>query len=211
MLAGTLLTVVALAVLLVAEAREDARLQRIVKPIASTGFIVVALAGGAMATGYGRLILLALACSFAGDVCLLSRTRRAFVAGLTAFLLGHVAFATAFWWQGLSPGWVATGAMLLTIPALLIRRWLTPYVPSNLRGPVDAYIVVITVMVATAIGALGAGGGGTIVVGAIAFYLSDLSVAKDRFIQRELATRLWGLPMYYAAQLLLASTVAASG
>jgi hypothetical protein len=40
--------------------------------------------------------------------------------------------------------------------------------------------------------------------GAIAFYLSDLSVARDRFVAPGFVNRLWGIPLYYFAQLLFA-------
>jgi hypothetical protein len=38
----------------------------------------------------------------------------------------------------------------------------------------------------------------------LAFYLSDLAVARDRFVARAFVNRLWGLPLYYAAQILFA-------
>ena len=46
-----------------------------------------------------------------------------------------------------------------------------------------------------------------IFAGALLFYLSDLSVARDRFVAPGFANGLVGLPLYYAAQLVLASTV----
>ena len=55
----------------------------------------------------------------------------------------------------------------------------------------------------------GAGSTPLILGGALAFYLSDLSVARDRFIREAFVNRLWGLPLYYGAQLLLAATVRA--
>jgi hypothetical protein len=93
-----------------------------------------------------------------------------------------------------------------------------------MRGPVLAYIAVITGMVAAAAGAVaGAGpalpataaltaGGPTarwvwqtaVMAAAVAFYLSDVSVARDRFVAPGFGNRIWGLPLYYAAQLLFA-------
>jgi hypothetical protein len=40
--------------------------------------------------------------------------------------------------------------------------------------------------------------------------LSDLSVARDRFVAPGFVNRAWGLPTYFAAQLLLAASVAAT-
>ena len=49
-----------------------------------------------------------------------------------------------------------------------------------------------------------------VAVGAIAFWLSDLAVAQQRFHAHRLPlrgfyVRLWGLPLYYVAQLLFAA------
>ena len=94
-------------------------------------------------------------------------------------------------------------------PRLGVRWWLRPYVPAAMRRPVDAYVLVITVMVALSLGCVAAGGTRWIAVGTILFWLSDLTVARDRFIRHELRNRLWGLPLYYGAQLVLACTIAA--
>src|SRR5690606_4237677 len=93
MLPWILLTLVATALLLVAEARGSVAGRWVWKPLASTGFIAAALAAGAWQTTYGRLVLLALVLSWWGDVLLIPRTRAAFTAGLASFLAGHVAFA----------------------------------------------------------------------------------------------------------------------
>jgi hypothetical protein len=47
-----------------------------------------------------------------------------------------------------------------------------------------------------------------VVVGALAFTASDVSVARDRFVQPAFHNRAWGLPLYFGAQLLLAMTPA---
>jgi uncharacterized membrane protein YhhN len=44
-------------------------------------------------------------------------------------------------------------------------------------------------------------------LGAALFFASDLLVARDRFVRPGLANRLVGLPLYYAAQVLLALAV----
>ena len=45
------------------------------------------------------------------------------------------------------------------------------------------------------------------VAGAALFLVSDLAVARDQFVQRAFVNRLWGLPAYYAGQLLIAWTL----
>ena len=66
------------------------------------------------------------------------------------------------------------------------------------------YVGVIALMLACAIGAVAKGAPWAAGAGALLFALSDLAVAQDRFVAPSFASTLWGLPAYYAAQLLLA-------
>ncbi len=200
------LTIAATAALLLAEARHPP-LRGPSKAAASTGFVATALAAGALESRYGRWILVALALGWTGDLLLLGRSTAPFLGGLTAFLLGHAAFVTAFLARGVSVPVTATALVVATPAALVVHRWLRPHLPDRLRLPVVAYIVVISAMAATGMGAGFAGGSATIPSGVAAFYLSDLSVARDRFVAPGFVNRLWGLPLYYAAQLLLAASV----
>ena len=50
--------------------------------------------------------------------------------------------------------------------------------------------------------------GTVVLVGALLFTASDLSVARDRFVKQGYVNRLWGWPTYFVAQLVLAWTVA---
>ena len=47
-------------------------------------------------------------------------------------------------------------------------------------------------------------------VGALCFWCSDLSVAQARFKNAGLFNRIWGLPLYYIAQILFALTLSPS-
>lgn len=201
------LTVVALVVLLYAEAMEHGSWMRVAKPLASLGFIGHALSHGAMDSGYGQWVALALVLSMIGDVCLLSKRPQMFLGGLVAFALAHVGYVAAF--VGRGPSWLVVFAALggLSFAALKVYRWLSPHVQDDMRRPVQAYTIIITLMVATALGATLAGAGTAITLGAVMFYLSDLSVARDRFVHPGFVNRLWGLPLYYTAQLVLAGTV----
>ena len=80
-----------------------------------------------------------------------------------------------------------------------------------MHGPVLAYIVVITVMLAAAWSLAVArpdNFGWQVAAGATLFYLSDIAVARRRFTPGAgFATRAVGLPAYYAAQFLLALTI----
>ena len=47
----------------------------------------------------------------------------------------------------------------------------------------------------------------TVAAGALLFYVSDLAVARHRFVKAELLNRAIGLPLYYAGQVLIAMSV----
>jgi uncharacterized membrane protein YhhN len=201
------ITLVALAALLLSERRGSRSGVWLAKPLASTGFLLTALAAGALSNAYGRAVLVALALSWLGDVLLIPKqSRRAFLAGLASFLLGHVAYAVAFLLRGVDPEASAVATALVAVPSLTVLRWLWPFVPDRLRVPVVAYVGVISLMVACALGVAEFRAQTSIALGALAFYASDLAVARQRFVAESFTNKLWGLPLYYGAQLLLAST-----
>ncbi len=206
---GTALCAVALALALFGELRDRLRLLYVFKPTASAGFLIAAIGSGALATGWPRIVLLGLLLSTVGDIALMGRSRRAFLAGLTAFLLGHVAYILALAERGFDPDAVVVAAPALGVVAAAFSAWLLPKVPAKMRPAVVIYVVVITVMVALAFGSHAMRPHLALPVGATLFWLSDISVAIDRFVARTAANRLWGLPCYYAGQLVLALAVAA--
>jgi len=205
--AGCALTGACLTLLLLAEWRDWRAGVWVAKPLASLGFLGAAWAAGALDTAYGRWVMVALVLSFAGDVLLIPAARVSFLAGLMSFLLGHLALAGAFFVRGVAWVWVAASAVAVLPAASLALRWLRPHVEAAMRMPVLAYVAVISTMVLLAAGTAGVGPRPAILVGALAFYLSDLAVARQRFVARTFWNKSWGLPLYYGAQLVLASTV----
>jgi len=190
-----------------ARERSRQRWEWLFKPLASLGFVALALLDGAPASPYGQIMVAGLVLAALGDVLLIPEDRRYFLAGLVSFLLGHVAYAVAFGVRGLDGVAVAGVAVALGLAGVPIVRWLWPHVDGPMKGPVAAYMLVISAMVALAAGTVAAHGDPWIVVGAAGFYLSDLAVAQQRFVRASFATRAWGLPLYYAAQVVLAATV----
>lgn len=197
----------ATALLLLSEYKESQPAKMVFKPLASTAFIAVAVLNGAWNTAYGQAVLVALAFSMAGDVFLLSRDRKMFLGGLVAFLIGHIAFAVAFVLGGITWLWVAIAAVPLLGIFDAVRRWLLPHVEDKMKRPVIAYMVVITAMVGLAAGLVGTTGQPLFLVAAIMFFVSDLSVARDRFIEKGFKNRIWGIPLYFGAQILFGFTV----
>ncbi len=184
-----------LAVHLAAEARGAGALRAIGKLGASAAFVALALSLG-VEDGFDRGILAGLILSLAGDALLLSPRRPAFLGGLVAFLLAHVAYAVAF----VGPSRPSLPAALLVIATTgAALRWLWPSL-GEMRVPVVAYCAAIGAMLWLALGVDRT----EVRAGALLFYLSDLLVARDRFVRPGFANRLAGLPLYYAGQVLLA-------
>lgn len=177
------------------------------KMAASTGFLAIALAAGAWQHPYGRTILIALVFCWWGDLLLTSDRKNLFLLGLGAFLLGHLVYSAAFLQQGVSGPVTTVGALLALAVSLVVVRWLDPHL-GGLRYPVYAYIVVISIMLALAIGTWGKGATRWIALGAVLFFVSDLFVARQKFLIQSPWNPLIGLPTYYAAQVLLAWSVA---
>lgn len=210
MIAGAATTAVSLAMALFGELRHEPRWIYLFKPLASLGFLIAAVSAGALETTWGLAIFAGLCLSMVGDVALMWRSAPAFLSGLAAFLLGHLAYAAAFVVRGVD----ADAALWALLPLVGVAggftAWLMPHVARKMRPPVVAYVVAITAMVALSVGSHAAAANLWLPVGAVLFFASDLSVAIDRFVARRAANRLWGLPAYYAGQLVLASSVAAA-
>ena len=181
------------------------------KSILSCLFIFTALAQAHPFPAYYHLLLAGLICCLAGDVFLALPQDRMFRMGLVSFLLGHVFYVISFFHVADVSQWTWIGGMAALSVSAVVFYWLRPHLGDMLL-PVVAYIVVITAMLVGAWTVLGDSGlnypGRLLVfIGAVSFYLSDLFVARDRFLKTEFTNRLIGLPMYYFGQFLLAFSV----
>lgn len=208
---GLILVAAGLTTVVTAEKAKRRALMLVAKPAASAGFLAVALGGGALDRSFGRWILAGLILSFLGDVFLMFSERVWFLSGLFSFLLAHVAYVAAFLVAGVSVAWTAVAGVGVLVVASVVMRWLLPHVPKDMRVPVLAYVVVISSMVSVGFGTLGDAHSAAIATGAVLFYLSDLFVARDRFVVEGFVNRLVGLPLYYGGQVLLALSVATAG
>lgn len=146
-----------------------------------------------------------------GDVCLALPQKKAFMGGLVAFLVGHLLYILSF--SSLSPisHWFSPGPLIIVGISALIFFWLCPHLKSMLI-PVLIYILVITLMASGAWAVFGKSsfqisGRALILAGALCFYISDLFVARHRFIKEEYRNRLLGLPLYYTGQFMLAFSI----
>lgn len=187
--------------LLWAEKTNSQGLRWLFKPVAAIAFVFAALSMGAWQTVFGRWILVGLIFSVLGDLFLIPRRVGPYFAlGLTAFLLGHIAYAGACIVYGVDWSHTAVAALVFSVAALFIFKWLAPDVPTKLKGAVGAYVVVITAMVTLAFGTQTA----IFPIAATMFWLSDISVARGRFKAAGFGNKLWGIPLYFGSQLVFA-------
>jgi uncharacterized membrane protein YhhN len=201
---------VTVTVLVWAEFRGNRRLVYLVKP-AST-LLVIAVALLSLLTPDADLsftlwVTAGLVLSLGGDVALMIKTDRAFLAGLVLFLLAHIVYSIGFTLpNGFHPQDVVSAAVLLGV-AILVYRYLRPGLGS-MQGPVMFYILIICLMVNRAISTFYGDVFTTaqawlLTIGAMLFWLSDLVLAVNRFRHPFEANRL-SLFLYFGGQLLIA-------
>ncbi|TGM79502.1 lysoplasmalogenase [Leptospira bouyouniensis] len=195
--------------LLYFEKKESIKGLLIVKPVLSSLFVVTAFFQIQGYTFYHSLILTGLILSLIGDICLIFFFhKKVFTAGLGAFLAGHVMYTIAFFRLGeLGAISTAVGGFFIIISVVIFMHLKSHL--GNMRAPVLAYITIITAMVIGAVSysnqsAINITARYLVLIGALLFYISDIFVARHRFVQKEFLNRAIGLPMYYAAQFLFA-------
>jgi uncharacterized membrane protein YhhN len=202
------LSAVAVTGLVVSDLRNYRPGRYLFKPLAALAFIWLALSLGATASVYGCWLLAGLACCMAGDLLLMPDNERCFLAGLVAFLCGHLLYAVAFLQLPRNLGGLAATIIPALALLMLVSRWLLPAVNHEMKLPVALYTVVIAGMLICSGLSLGHPAAGLIIGGAWGFAISDLAVARRQFIQPGPINGLWGTPLYFLSQMLLAGSVA---
>ena len=183
-------------------------LHRVFKPLTmaiAVGWVLTRRREGQTALQRGDLLLaLALAFSLAGDALLMFPGF--FIPGLVAFLVAHL-FYIALFKQG--QAWFASRRALLATLGIGAAMYAFLYSGLNpvLRVAVAAYVVVIALMAAQAIGratTLRDRASVGVAVGACFFMLSDSLLATNRFAVALPYAQVWVLGTYYLAQGLMA-------
>ena len=179
----------------------------IFKQLASTCFLLTAWAAGAKENRYGKLIFIGLCFSWWGDAFLIKGGETFFLLGLISFLIAHILYCSAFFFRGINWKW-AIGSLTIIIPmVVLIMSDMFSHVTPDMKIPVAVYTAVITTMVMLSVGTQGVKPSLLILFGAILFYFSDVSVARGQFMDTAFPEYVWGLPMYYGGQILLAISI----
>ena len=194
--------------MLMAWSAGNRELGRILRLVACVSPVLLALACGAAASWYGRWIALGLLYCWFGDRLLGSH---GIVRGLLAFLLGHIAFAAASLVRGIAFKPFAIACAALLPPAGAVLLWLHEGVPRHHMAPVVAYLTVISLMVAFAVGASWRHKAPLLVIAAVTFYVSDLFVARSMFVQRDALNSMVGLPLYFGSLVLFALSIPGAG
>ncbi|MCP4687075.1 MAG: lysoplasmalogenase [Desulfobacterales bacterium] len=194
--------------LLYFEYRKNTRGVLLTKTPLSALFILAALVQPHPAPGYFSFLLAGLAFCMGGDVLLALPGKKTFLFGLVSFLTGHALYVAGFFHLA-GPNtwtWLGTGVVAPVSAGVyfLLKERL-----GAMKIPVLFYIVVISLMIGgawTVFGdpALHRTGRLVVLAGAWSFYVSDLFVARNRFVKEEIINRLFGLPLYYLGQFLLA-------
>jgi uncharacterized membrane protein YhhN len=215
MIAATLIAAVACLVLVGAEYGHAKVVRAIAKVIASGAFVAVAILALVSCTPprgawgeYQLWILIGLVLGVAGDIALLGKSSGAFLAGLAAFLLGHIAYIVGFAQLAAPQAWIDVRALAPIVVGGTALKLLWPRL-GDMRVPVIGYVIAIVTMMAAAIAAARTAtvpehNRMLLVAGAALFFVSDLAVARDKFVGASFINRAWGLPAYYAGQLLIA-------
>ncbi len=177
-------------------------LHRLFKPLTMMLAIILVARAGPLRTSLP--LQLALIGSLAGDVFLM--VPGYFIPGLVSFLCAHLAYIAVF--RRDLPWFPSRRALAATLGFGLVMYgvlWVGG-LPAALRLPVAAYVLVIALMAAQAIGratVLRTPGAVWVAVGACCFLLSDTLLALNKFVSPLPLAPLWVLSTYYAAQVLI--------
>jgi uncharacterized membrane protein YhhN len=186
----------------VAKARGDRRLEYVAKPLTLLALVVAAATLDPTDNAQRWWFVAALVFSLAGDVLLMLPTDQ-FVAGLAAFLVGHVCYVVGFWLD--PPAALAVAVATVVVVAVVtplaqrIVRALRHGEHRDLVAPVVIYIAVITAMVVSAV----ASGNVFAAIGAVLFAASDSMIALDRFVKPFPAAPVAIMVTYHLGQALL--------
>ena len=183
-------------------------LELVFKPIRTLLFFAVI---GRPETAFARWVTVGMALSVVGDVALLWDSNRAFLVGLAAFLLAHITYVIAFLGAAVWSPHVAIAAVVVLASSVMLVR-ATWKGAAGMHGATIAYAVVISAMVISAWATVG--GPLTMApyaaVGAVLFYISDSTLALNRFRRPIPHIAFFAIGIYWLGQLGIAIAASAS-
>ena len=160
----------------------------VTKPATLAALIGVALSlEPTVSSGIRTAMVVGLALSLAGDVFLLLREKY-FIFGLATFLLGHIAYVVGLQMADTSLAGTLAGVAVVAASVVVVGRHFLPALEADenkdMVVPGLAYAVIISSMVISAFGTQSLWA----IIGATLFYISDGTLAWNRFLEE----RRWG-------------------
>lgn len=202
----------------VAVIRSNRRLEYVFKPATLIAFVAAAFliepsgSAGHLALWFRAALLF----SLAGDVFLMLPDDRWFLPSLVAFLIGHLCYVAGFNVAAPPLGFVVPLIVVALVDFVILRRivdGLRRTGSTSLRIPVVVYGIILSLTLVSGwttwfrpawaeMGRVTAAVGGTL------FYVSDLMLAWNRFVQESRWLRILVIVTYHLAQLALTLTIA---
>ena len=184
--------------------RGSDHLRSLTKPAATAVLLLIAVLAGEMESEARALLVVAVTLCLIGDVALLGRSERRFLAGLTAFALGHIAYAVTALSVGVS--WPRLAVAFPVLVVLLGVQVGTGMLSGARRHggqsmfiAVATYSLIISAMVVAATGTPS----WLAFAGATLFAISDSMIAYNRFVRPFRRADLPIMVTYHVGQLLL--------
>ncbi len=176
---------------------------------ASAGFILTGVVAGGFRSRLGVAMVIGLFFGWWGDYALMQSGHKWFLAGVFFFLFGHLGYSAALLMAGVRLRLAALALPFLFVSSALLAHAVWREIPEALclRFWCVLYALVLMGMTALAVGRWGRPGGNLAALGAVAFYVSDISVALRAFGSSGPAMAAAGLFLYYGGQVLLASSI----
>ena len=188
---------------------------KILEYFAKPGVILILIAWLFINGGYqgpAKFFMIGLFFSLAGDIFLMLPDEK-FIAGLVSFLIAHLAYIRGFTISGLHFSTAGFGIIVLVgliglVILQQILKGLKAHNQEKLRFPVIIYSIVICIMLVTALY--------TVIVpnpvwkilpailvsmGAILFFISDISLAWNKFVSQVRLGKLLIIITYHLAQI----------
>ncbi|MCE5207758.1 MAG: lysoplasmalogenase [Chloroflexi bacterium] len=196
--------------------RGHRKLHLVTKPAVPV-FLIVWLWQSTNFQGFTFWIGLALFFSLLGDIFLMCPPGF-FMAGLLAFLLGHIFYIAGFRATTLSgdPVYWASGLLILLLMGYVVRYYMAALkkrlVSKRIRAGVVIYIIVIHIMLFSALSTFWRpewvlASAILVSIGAVLFCISDSMLAYDRFITKIPNAHVWIMMTYHMAQILIVAGV----
>lgn len=182
--------IIATSIHLYASLKKDQRMRNMTKPL-----ILFALIGfyAAAARTVSTTVVIALLLSWIGDILLMFRGIKAFVAGGISFGLGHIFFIISYTrdivFSRVPVIVIATTLLVFTAAVVFVFSKLTKHLPKGLAVPMFLYLIVNGFMNSFAIFRCVSAptlGTALTVIGALLFFISDSALFMVRFHKRSL-------------------------